>query len=60
VPAQLPHTPPRSLPLPWQTGHTLSPVPGVPRGASSPGFIGAAFGAAIGVDFDGELMARSF
>ena len=32
-------------PLPWQTGQVFSPVPGVPAGASSPGFIGAAFGA---------------
>jgi hypothetical protein len=41
VPAQLAQRCWPILPLPWQTGQTFSPVPGVPAGASSPGFIGA-------------------
>jgi hypothetical protein len=32
---------PSSLPEPLQAGHRFSPVPGVPGGASSPGFVGS-------------------
>jgi hypothetical protein len=39
VPSHSGHGPRSTRPLPPQRGQTVSPVPGVPRGASSPGLI---------------------
>ena len=40
MPSQVAHVLPSCLPFPPQVGQMLSPVPGVPTGASSPGLIG--------------------
>jgi len=40
VPEQFAQDRPPLRPVPLHTGHTFSPVPGVPAGASSPGFNG--------------------
>jgi hypothetical protein len=39
VPPQAGHSPPCKRPVPWHSGQTSSPVPGVPAGASSAEFI---------------------
>src|SRR3954453_17499447 len=46
-------------PLPPQSGQTVSPVPGVPAGAWSPGAIGRGIAGAVGLPFDGRPPAQA-